>query len=89
MNSIRTCIGCSAKRAPHEMLRVAASNGEAPVVDVAQKAAGRGAYLCRNKVCVERAFARRALERALKLKKQVPASMRVEIEQAIEVKRDE
>jgi len=70
------------------MLRVAAQNGESPVVDEKQIALGRGAYLCRNKACVEKVFARHALQRALKLKNQVPAAMRVEIERAIEVKRD-
>jgi predicted RNA-binding protein YlxR (DUF448 family) len=64
------------------MLRIAAHDGVL-VVDVKGRAAGRGAYLCPEKTCVERALARRALERSLKLKYNVPAALKGEITRAI------
>ena len=65
------------------MLRIAAREGEVPVVDEKGQAAGRGAYLCPAKSCMERALARRALERSLKLKNNVPAALKGEIARAI------
>lgn len=81
---VRTCVGCGAKRAGREMLRVASQGGGVPAVDERFHAAGRGAYLCRNRRCAERAFARRALERTLKLHGPPPAAVRDEILRAIE-----
>jgi len=49
------------------------------MVDSLFRAPGRGAYLCRQAGCVEKAWKRRALERALKLKNTVPASLRDDI----------
>lgn len=63
----RTCCACGAKRAPREMQRAASQNGSEPVLDESGKAPGRGAYLCKSGACVEKALARKALERALKL----------------------
>ncbi len=85
---IRTCAGCGAKKLQREMLRIASKGGATPVVDVQFKAAGRGAYLCRNRACMERALQRRGLERTLKLKTSVPAAMRSELEQALGVMGD-
>ncbi len=82
---VRTCAGCGAKRSPSEMLRVASRDGEAPLVSTrgAKKAEGRGAYLCIDLKCYERAVARRALERTLKLKCGLPHASRDEIARAI------
>ena len=63
----RTCVACGTKRPQKAMLRLAASAGAEPVLDVSGRAPGRGAYVCREESCVETAFKRRALERALKL----------------------
>jgi predicted RNA-binding protein YlxR (DUF448 family) len=65
------------------MLRVAAIAGGAPVVDVEYSACGRGAYLCRMKSCLERAVARRAIERSLKLKTSVGDGLKAELEQQL------
>jgi len=81
----RTCVGCGARREQREMLRIAAVPGAAgvpgavPVVDNVFKAPGRGAYLCREVACIEKALKRRAIERSLKLKSGVPASLRDDI----------
>jgi predicted RNA-binding protein YlxR (DUF448 family) len=77
----RTCVGCGAKRPQREMLRVAASEGGEPQVDAKHCLPGRGAYLCRIKTCVERALARRAVERSLKLKNCLSTRLKTELEQ--------
>jgi len=63
------------------MLRLAASAGGELVVDRRYSAPGRGAYLCRIKSCGERARARRAIERSLKLKNSIGNQLRIELEQ--------
>ena len=65
------------------MLRIAAGPHGEPGVDVQYCAAGRGAYLCRTQACLERAFTRRALERALKLKNSVGAGLKAELEKQL------
>lgn len=76
LHPVRTCVGCGAKKAPGEMLRLASKDGAAPLVDERGGAPGRGAYLCRDRKCIERAWARRGVERALKLHGTMPASVR-------------
>jgi predicted RNA-binding protein YlxR (DUF448 family) len=78
----RTCIGCGKKRSQHELMRVAAINGETPFLNVRKRSVGRGAYLCRDLHCVERAWSRRALERGLKLKQSPPPAMKLELLEA-------
>jgi predicted RNA-binding protein YlxR (DUF448 family) len=64
----RTCIGCGAKKPQPELLRVASASGSTPVLDASGNTLGRGAYICRDVLCFERAVRRKAFERSLKLK---------------------
>ncbi|HEY0075369.1 MAG TPA: YlxR family protein [Abditibacteriaceae bacterium] len=75
----RTCVACGAKKAQGELLRVVSQGGAPPQVDAEGRAAGRGAYLCLQAACIEKAWARRALERALKLQNPVDATLKTEI----------
>lgn len=68
----RRCLGCGQVQAQGGLLRVASRGGAVPVVDEAQCAPGRGAYICYNDVCLQRARQRRAFERALKLREGPP-----------------
>jgi predicted RNA-binding protein YlxR (DUF448 family) len=49
------------------LLRIVRSNEGEVSVDVTGKKNGRGAYLCQNKQCLEQAFKKRAIERALEI----------------------
>ncbi len=80
---IRTCVGCGAKKPQRDMVRIASFEGQPPVLDLKYRAAGRGAYLCRNVSCVERAWTRHALERSLKLKQSVSGVLKQEVLQAL------
>ncbi len=62
----RTCVGCRVKRPKRELLRIVRTPDGAAVVDPGAKAAGRGAYVCRDPACVTRAIGKGALGRALK-----------------------
>ena len=75
----RTCVACGAKKAQGELLRVVSQGGTPAQIDAIGRAPGRGAYLCRQAACVEKAWARRALERALKLQNPVEAALKAEI----------
>jgi len=63
---IRTCVGCKARAAKSDLLRVVVVDGEV-VADPAARRPGRGAYLHPNLDCLERARRRRAFPRALRV----------------------
>ena len=63
----RTCIACrkvDAKRGLRRLVRVADNR---VAIDPTGKRAGRGAYLCAERSCLETALKRAAIGRALKL----------------------
>jgi uncharacterized protein len=63
---VRTCVGCGARAAKPDLLRLVAV-GDVLVADVAARMPGRGAYLHPSQGCLERARRRRAFPRALHL----------------------
>ena len=67
----RTCVACRAVRPKREMVRIvrlSSTEGNSTVmVDETGKRSGRGAYLCRQRDCWERALTRGQLERVLKV----------------------
>ncbi len=75
----RTCVACGAKKSQGEFLRVVSLNSAPPKIDAKGRAFGRGAYLCCEAACVEKAWARRAVERALKLKNPAGTALKAEI----------
>lgn len=62
---VRTCIGCGAKKAQGELLRVVASPEGGVVVDRTSRQPGRGAYLC-GAGCLSAALKRKAFGRAFR-----------------------
>ena len=63
---VRTCVGCRARAAKSDLLRVVARGGEI-VPDPQARLPGRGAYLHLSQKCFEQAGRRRAFARALRL----------------------
>ena len=63
---MRTCIGCGQVKEKKELIRIVVSEDGTVRTDPSARAAGRGAYLCRNPECVRRARKRRALGRAFR-----------------------
>ncbi len=62
---VRTCAGCRQRAAKTSLLRLVNRQGVA-IPDPDQAAPGRGVYLHRDLVCLERAVKRRTLGRALR-----------------------
>jgi predicted RNA-binding protein YlxR (DUF448 family) len=63
----RTCVVCRAVRPRRDLVRVVRTPDRAVVLDETGKCSGRGAYLCRQRSCLEMALAQRQLERALEV----------------------
>jgi predicted RNA-binding protein YlxR (DUF448 family) len=73
----RTCVGCRGKGSKRELLRVARATDGSVTVDPSGKAPGRGAYVHRDRACVDAALARGALWRALRVRAEADAAARL------------
>lgn len=62
----RSCIGCRTVREQGELVRFVCAPDGAVLVDYRHRLPGRGAYVCLNRECLERAVARRQFDRAFK-----------------------
>lgn len=78
---LRRCVGCGQSFEKGTLLRVVRTAEGTSALDLSGKKNGRGAYLCRNKACLERAKKTRGFERSLHTG--VPAGLYVEIEDNI------
>jgi predicted RNA-binding protein YlxR (DUF448 family) len=65
---LRTCVQCQQVRPKRELIRLVRSPQGEIQVDEKGKAAGRGAYLCRNKACWDCALAHDRLDHAFRTK---------------------
>jgi uncharacterized protein len=63
--SERMCVGCRDRHPPGQLVRFVRDPSGRIVIDVRQRAPGRGAWLSPERACVEAAVKRRALQRAL------------------------
>ena len=70
----RTCIGCGQVKNKKEMVRIVRSPEGDVSLDRSGKKPGRGAYVCGDAACIEKAFQSKALEKALQVK--VPADVK-------------
>lgn len=62
---LRMCVGCRQMRPKKELLRIVRTPEGEVKADRTGRASGRGAYICKNIECLEKAKKIRALERAL------------------------
>ena len=77
---IRTCIACGTKSDKRSLLRVVRGADGSVCVDASGKAAGRGAYVCKNAKCFEAARKKRTFESKLRVKISAAAYDRLEEE---------
>ena len=61
----RTCMGCNEKKDKRELLRIVVNKQEEVNVDKTGKLEGRGAYICYNQECLNKAIKTKRLERVL------------------------
>ena len=64
----RTCIGCNSPKNKNELIRIVKNKEGVISIDKTGKAQGRGAYICNNIECLEKAIKSRRLERTFEVK---------------------
>ncbi|PRR82585.1 RNase P modulator RnpM [Clostridium vincentii] len=62
---LRMCTGCMEMKPKKELIRVVKSPENEVSVDLTGKKSGRGAYVCRDAQCFEKAFKTKRLSRNL------------------------
>lgn len=62
---MRKCMGCQEMKNKKELIRVVRTPEGEIVIDRTGKRSGRGAYICPQSACLEKAIRQKALERAL------------------------
>jgi predicted RNA-binding protein YlxR (DUF448 family) len=62
---MRMCVGCREMKPKKELIRVVRSQEGAISLDRTSRLPGRGAYICAQQACLDKAVKIRALERAL------------------------
>ncbi len=62
----RICVGCREPREKRSMVRVVKTAENEICLDVTGRKNGRGAYICKNTECLQRAIQTKGLERSLK-----------------------
>ncbi|NLW12681.1 MAG: YlxR family protein [Clostridiaceae bacterium] len=62
----RMCVSCREMKPKKELIRLSASKDGIVSLDPGGRLPGRGAYVCRNRQCIENAVKGRRLDRGLK-----------------------
>ncbi len=62
---MRQCLGCNEHKPKTELIRVLRTPEGEIILDTTGKKSGRGAYLCKNAVCLARLKKSRRLDRTL------------------------
>ena len=62
----RCCIGCGASQDKESLVRIIRTPEGEVKIDASGRSNGRGAYLCNNMECLQKAIKRKALSRSLK-----------------------
>lgn len=60
----RTCVGCKTQKNKNELIRIVINKEGSIFIDKTGKANGRGAYICNNIECLERAIKTKQIERS-------------------------
>ncbi|MDO4543022.1 MAG: YlxR family protein [Clostridia bacterium] len=70
---MRMCVACRQMQPKKTLVRIVNTTEDGVIIDHTGKRNGRGAYLCHNVECLNRAIKTKALDRALE--KPVPVSL--------------
>jgi hypothetical protein len=62
----RTCIGCGESKSKKELIRIVKQEEDISL-DITGKKNGRGAYICNNVECLEKAIKTKGLDRSFKM----------------------
>ena len=64
----RTCMGCNQKKDKTELIRIVKNKENNISVDITGKKEGRGAYICKDKECLEKLMKNKRLEKVFDMK---------------------
>lgn len=64
----RSCIGCNIKKEKRNLIRIVKNKNGDISIDKTGKANGRGAYICNNIECLEKAIKSKRLEKTFEMK---------------------
>ena len=78
---IRKCCGCSQGKSKRELIRVVKNNEGGISIDTTGKKAGRGAYICSNIDCLNKARKARRFERSFE--SAIPDEVYAQLEQSL------
>ena len=78
----RQCMGCRARRAKRELIRVVRGTDGSVSLDFSGKAPGRGAYICPDPECLKKALRSKALDRSLEVT--IPEEVYARLEKEME-----
>ena len=59
------CVGCQEMKNKRDLLRVVRTPEGEVLIDKTSKKSGRGAYICTDEVCINKAYKEKRLEKAL------------------------
>ena len=63
----RKCIGCNESKPKKELIRIVKTPEDEILLDSTGRANGRGAYICNNLECLQKAVKTKGLNRAFKM----------------------
>ena len=81
----RQCMGCRERKEKRQLIRVVRKTDGSVCVDFSGKVSGRGAYICPNKACLNKALKSKSLERSLEvaIPEEVYGRLEKEMEQGL------
>lgn len=62
---LRMCVGCREMKPKRELIRIVRTPEEKIAIDPTGKRSGRGAYVCPEAACVQKALKNKSIEKAL------------------------
>ena len=68
---MRQCVGCREMKPKRKLIRVIRTSEDEILIDATGKKNGRGAYICPNRECLEKAVKNKGLERSLKIPQEI------------------
>lgn len=78
---MRRCTGCNEQKPKNQLVRVVKSSDGEVSLDTTGKKSGRGAYICNNTDCLQKAKKSHRIERAFEMT--IPDSVYAQMEEQI------
>lgn len=64
----RTCIGCNSQKDKKDLIRIVKNKDDEISIDKTGKTEGRGAYICDDIECLDKAIKSKKIEKTFKMK---------------------